>query len=353
MTASTGSQATLTERAAAPGRLELPPAELGLTWRALHAADADAILDLTARSTAVDKPMSTPSPAQVADAFDPARTTVVDSLGGFAPADGDDEASLQAVGVVYLPSGDTDVVRAFLTGTVAPEWRTRGVGTALLRWQVGRARQLLAADGRNLPGRIATYVDEHLTERRLLVTEAGFRPKRTFQEMRRPVSGDPLPEIHLGAGLRLVNWSRDLDDEVREAHNEAFADHWGSQPMSHDSWRRVNRELEPRWSKIALARTADGGEEVAGYATTSRHEHTWEQLGFSEGYTELLGVRRPYRGRGLARALLVAVIEALAEDGIDSAGLDVDTVNPSGAHHFYERLGYQRHGARTLYTIEI
>ncbi|WP_418607956.1 GNAT family N-acetyltransferase [Georgenia sp. SUBG003] len=151
----------------------------------------------------------------------------------------------------------------------------------------------------------------------------------------------------------MVNFSPELDDEIRRTHNEVFADHWGSQPMTAESWRRVLRELEPGWSKVALARTSDGSEEVAGYALTSRHEHAWANLGFSEGYTELVGVRRAYRGRGVARSLLVGVIEALAADGIESAGLDVDTVNPSGAHGFYERLGYQRQGAQILYTVEI
>jgi ribosomal protein S18 acetylase RimI-like enzyme len=55
----------------------------------------------------------------------------------------------------------------------------------------------------------------------------------------------------------------------------------------------------------------------------------------------------------VARSLLAGVIRALAADGIESAGLDVDTINPSGAHGFYERLGYQRQGAQILYTIEI
>ncbi len=345
-----GTRVPLAQRAAAPGTVPVPGAEYGLAWRELHADDADAVLDLVARASAVDRPMAAPSPNQVTDALDPARARVISSLGGYAA--GGEDGSLEAVGVVYLPAGETDVVRAFLTGTVAPGQRGRGIGTALLRWQVGRARQLLAHDGRLLPGRIATYVDEHLTDRRRLVTDAGFQPRRVYQEMRRPVDG-PLPQARLPAGMRVVDWTPDLDEDVRHAHNEAFQDHWGSQPMSHESWRRVNRELEPRWSKVALARGPDGSEEVAGYAMTSRHEHLWSQLGHTEGYTELLGVRRPYRGRGLARMLLVEVIAALAEDGIESTGLDVDTINPSGAHLFYERLGYERQGARTLYTIEI
>lgn len=96
----------------------------------------------------------------------------------------------------------------------------------------------------------------------------------------------------------------------------------------------------------------DSGE-VAGYALTARHEHQWEALGHSEGFTELLGVLRAHRGSGVARALLVSVLGALYRDDIDVAALDVDMENPSGAYHFYTRMGYEPWTARILYTIEV
>ncbi|UNX53392.1 GNAT family N-acetyltransferase [Georgenia sp. TF02-10] len=340
-------QSPLAVRLRAPEVAEPPAAHLGLRWRALTPADAPAVLELEARCAAVDHPVTQLNPAKVSAVLRPGAALVTDSLGGFSSA-----GTLEAVAVVYLPPGDTEVLRAFLVATIAPEWRGRGIGRALLDWQDARARQLLAADGRDLPARLAAYVDEHLVDRRRLYVAAGFSPKRAFQEMRRPVDA-PLPAAPPPPGVQVVDWSPDLDEQVRRVHNEAFADHWGSEPLTGDTWRLVRGDLEPRWSKVAVLLDAPADRRVAGYALTSRHEHAWAALGFSEGYTELLGVRRDHRGQGIARALLVAVVAALAADGIDSAGLDVDTVNPSGAHGFYERLGYERVGARILYTVEI
>ncbi len=58
------------------------------------------------------------------------------------------------------------------------------------------------------------------------------------------------------------------------------------------------------------------------------------------GYTEHVFVRRPWRGRGLAKALLVRGLRLLKEAGMDEAELGVDSENDSGAYGFYQRLGY-------------
>jgi ribosomal protein S18 acetylase RimI-like enzyme len=62
--------------------------------------------------------------------------------------------------------------------------------------------------------------------------------------------------------------------------------------------------------------------------------------GFSEGYTDLLGVRREFRGRGIARALLADAMRRFAAAGLDKASLDVDSENPSGALALYTKMGY-------------
>ncbi|MEE6281164.1 GNAT family N-acetyltransferase [Georgenia sunbinii] len=335
----------LATRAAPPTTAAVPGPHLGLTWRPLAADDAAALHALAQRCEAVDEPLMRTSPLDAEKILTrPAATA--DSLGGF-----DGAGQLRAAAFVHSPLGDETTARVFISASIDPTWRGRGVGRALLEWQDGRARQILATLDQALPGRIGAYIDEHLHDRRRLYAAAGFSPKRTFRQMRRPLSGGPEPvPAPVPEGIEIRGWDPEIDDAVRVAHNEAFQDHWGSQPVSEESWSSSLSDIEPGWSMVAVD-TSSG--EVAGYALTARHDYQWPALGHSEGFTELIGVRRPYRGGGLARALLGTVLVALHRDGVDVAGLDVDDANPSGAHRFYERMGYEAGGARILYTIEI
>ncbi|MGI8830797.1 MAG: GNAT family N-acetyltransferase, partial [Candidatus Limnocylindria bacterium] len=51
-------------------------------------------------------------------------------------------------------------------------------------------------------------------------------------------------------------------------------------------------------------------------------------------------VRRPWRRRGLARALMTSSLVAAREAGFTSANLGVDTDSPTGANALYESLGF-------------
>jgi len=52
-----------------------------------------------------------------------------------------------------------------------------------------------------------------------------------------------------------------------------------------------------------------------------------------------LGVRKPYRKRGLGYSLLKQSFKLFQERGYTRAGLGVDASNPTGAVALYERVG--------------
>jgi len=70
------------------------------------------------------------------------------------------------------------------------------------------------------------------------------------------------------------------------------------------------------------------------------HKENAEQ-GRLRGYTECISVGRPWRRRGLARALILSSLRILKERGMTEAALGVDTENISGALRLYERCGFR------------
>jgi ribosomal protein S18 acetylase RimI-like enzyme len=57
------------------------------------------------------------------------------------------------------------------------------------------------------------------------------------------------------------------------------------------------------------------------------------------GYVGAIGVRPPWRGRGLAKVLLQRTFFEFWRRGSRRVSLDVDAQNPTGATHLYERAG--------------
>jgi ribosomal protein S18 acetylase RimI-like enzyme len=55
----------------------------------------------------------------------------------------------------------------------------------------------------------------------------------------------------------------------------------------------------------------------------------------------MVSVRRPWRRRGLARALLASSLVGARADGFTSASLGVDTESPTGATDLYRSLGFR------------
>lgn len=334
-------------RAAAPVAVEIPPVHLDLTWRPLAVADSPALFTLVQAIQTADHAPARYSAAEVDEMFEGDwKDLERDTLGGF-----DHAGTLRAYGMVEVRPGDRTTVRAFLNGGVHPFWRGRGIGRAVLRWMEGRGRQKLAESGKDVPARLAVYVDEAARDNRRLYAAGGFSPIRWYTQMRRDLRA-PLPSAALPEGLRVVPWSPDLDEQVRLAHNETFADHWGSEPQTSATWQQRGASFMPGWSFVAVDSTGSA-DEVAGYALSGRYPQDWPVLGYTFGYVDLLGVRPAWRGRGLAASLLARAMTAFRTDGLQYAVLGVDTANPTGAYGLYERLGFERTHGEVLYTVEL
>jgi mycothiol synthase len=359
----------IAERAEAPDTLPEITAG-GLEWRPATVDDAPAVLALNNAMAEADELPFRESLEEVRDELSaPWRDLGHDSLLGFDAA-----GELRAVALLVTFPGDTSTVRAFAFGGVHPERRGEGIGRELLAWQIARARQVLAASGKDLPGRIGAYAEDTDVARHRLFERAGLAPRRFFADLKRPLTrATPVPEVELTGSLRLVPWSPELDEPTRLAHNDAFRDHWGSEPQPPEQWQNGRSEFAPEWSHVVVddapdvealladpatdASTAEalraGAPLVVAYALNGRYEADFPVRGYSFGYTDVLGTRRAYRGRKAALAALAASMRSFTDSGMEAAVLDVDTENPSGAHGLYASLGYVKvHGSR-MHSIEL
>ena len=156
--------------------------------------------------------------------------------------------------------------------------------------------------------------------------------------MHRPLN-QATPDAVLDPGLELVTFGPALHEPVRLAHNAAFRDHWGSEPRDEEAWGFVVKDPQARPDLSGVVLDRSNGT-VAGYQLATHDAEAALIRGFREGYTELLGVRREFRGRGIAQVLLADAMRRFAAAGMDVASLDVDSENPTGALALYLKLGY-------------
>lgn len=335
----------LQERLSPPETAAYPGAHLGLKWRPLAASDAPALSDLVRQVEEYEDCFHRLSSEDIADLME-GRTgnDLVDSIVGV-----DSDGNLGAIASVRVLRGITDMAIAQIKAMVHPHWRGRGLGRALLFWQEARARQLLVEEfgaESELPAQIMNVVDSHMTDRRRLYIAAGFYAKRTFSIMYRDVSSAekyPSPKN----GYRVVPWNDVDSNAVRDVHMEAFQEHYWPE-MRGRWWDEAMSEKDPRWSAAVIAPNG----EVAAYCIVGRPAARWTATGRAEAYISLLGVHPRHRGRGLLRVLLGHVTAAVADSGVDTLGLDVDTQAPSQVHDMYEHFGFIDQRAEVYYAVD-
>jgi ribosomal protein S18 acetylase RimI-like enzyme len=190
---------------------------------------------------------------------------------------------------------------------------------------------------------------EYRTGNHRLYARCGFAPVRYFEELLRPLTD--LPEVRVPAGVVVVPWPDDRDEEVRLVKNTTFADHWGSTPMAPDRWHQLVRGFggRPDLSFVAL----DEVGAVVAFCLNKRYEADDEVLGRRDGWIDNLGTLPQWRGRGVASALVAASLRAFADAGLTHASIGVDAESLTGASKLYRSLGFELQQRSITYQIEV
>ncbi|KAA2258585.1 GNAT family N-acetyltransferase [Solihabitans fulvus] len=309
---------------------------MAISWRPLTEADVPAMALLVTDADAVDRTGERAGESELTRLLTGSAVSAADSTLA-AVADG----RLVAFAAIPIRQQTGEVHRVRIVGQVHPDWRGRGIGRELLRWQVDRAKHLAFAAHPELPLELHVHVDSRNDAQRALLFGEGFRAAREFATMRAPLPTPTPPQSAVPTGLRLIDYVERHDEATRLALNEAFLDHWGHRTISAQDWRSGFTDMpsfRPALSTLALDERTG---EVAGFVLGFEYDAATERTGVREINLGHVGTRRPWRRRGLAAAMVGRVLAAAGAAGFGTAGLSVDTDNPNGAPRVYRRAGFE------------
>lgn len=225
-------------------------------------------------------------------------------------------------------------------GFLVPAWRRKGIGTEMLRWMEDRLRAVASEHPAEQPKYFQAFLSESEVGLAAMLEKEGYKPVRYGWEMVRP-SLDDIPDFPLPEGVEVRPVFPEHYRAIWNAADEAFHDHWGYvQPSEEDYqyWLNDKTVFQPDLWQVAWDIETN---EVAGQVRTFIHHAFNEKYNRKRGYTEFISVRRPWRKRGLARALIVRSLQVQKEHGMTESALGVDSENLSGATRIYEACGFR------------
>ena len=275
------------------------------------------------------------------DAIDPLSTleeipTVEEMRASFAERDPQNvlfalhgEQMIAAVRISWWTEGDGTWLYLHL-GRVVPDWRGRGLGTALLHWAEDRIRTIASehpTQGKGVFGANASSTETTATE---LLFNEGYQRVYTSAQMDYTDFGT-LTEPHLPAGME----RRAVQPEHLRVIWEAIAHFWagtlwGSPVPSEEEYQDFLPQ--PDLDLAALWQVAWDRDQPAGMVLG--------RISKGCGYIDEVSVAGAYRRQGIAQSLMVYALADLHQRGVQRVRLHTDANNRHGARSLYEKIGF-------------
>lgn len=207
----------------------------------------------------------------------------------------------------------------------------KSVGRMLMERAVDHASHHVALAAPDVRVFIRSTIDSKDENGRSIHADLGFSIVRYNWRMEITLNTAPAPAA-FPAGVELRPFDKDAHARlVWEAQNDSFSEHWGMVPKTFEVWagRRFDlSDFDPTLWQVAWA-----GDQIAGFSQNRYRAGI--------GWVGTLGVRKPWRKKGLGQALLLASFADFYRRGTTTIGLGVDASNTTGATRLYERAGMQ------------
>jgi mycothiol synthase len=240
----------------------------------------------------------------------------------------------ELVGHIEIFTHASPLVHPEIWGRIDPDYEDMGIGTWRMHWAEERALRALPSVSSELrfAPRVGTYRGAQKAKK--LFEDLGYQHIRSLYHMLIEMDA-PVPEAEFPEGITLRTYNPATDAEaVYRAEGEAFRDHFGYVEKPFEKWKyeREHGSYDPTLFFIAMDSPSG---EIAG--TNLCRAHAFYDQG--RGWVSSLGVRRPWRKRGLGLALLRHAFNEFYRRGKRKVGLGVDTQNLTGALRLYESAG--------------
>jgi GNAT superfamily N-acetyltransferase len=238
-------------------------------------------------------------------------------------------------------------VKLYFWGRVHPEHQGAGIGAYLVHWAEARAKKALSKAPEGTQVVLSQGVPGEAKRAHALLEAQGYDVVRHWFRMVIEMD-DPPPPSEVPEGLHIRPFDRDELADVIRADQDAFRDHWGfvERPFDEElanwsQWIDTDPDFDPGLWFLGM-----DGDEIAGVCLC--HQKVVEDP--EMGWVNSLGVRRPWRRRGLALALLRHAFGVFYSRGKTRVGLGVDATSLTGATRLYEKAGM--HVQRKSVTYE-
>ena len=159
----------------------------------------------------------------------------------------------------------------------------------------------------------------------------GFRQARTSHRMLLDL-GEPTDAPQWPKRIAVRTFEPGDEKTFYDVHQESFRDTWEPIEDTYEEWEHWFLEPSALVTDLWFLAHEDG--EPAGVAICHPHKTRPEC-----GWVRVLGVRRPWRKKGLGRALLLHAFSEFRRRGLTAAGLGVDAESETGAQRLYESVG--------------
>ena len=130
------------------------------------------------------------------------------------------------------------------------------------------------------------------------------------------------------------------DEEILDftaVNNDFYSENVNFAPELVESWIEYRDELKENVERITFAKD---GSKIVGACSCEEWTELNRQEDVKAGYVSTLGVIKPYREKGIGRALLSDAVKWLHERGMDIVYLRVDARNPD-ALRLYTSGGFE------------